>query len=96
MGKTGGTCGAVTGALMIIGLKHGGEDAKDKSSKENVYALAAGLMKEFTIRNGSIICQDLIGFNIGSNKDPEKLKIISKRCPGFIRDAAGILEEILQ
>lgn len=81
---------------MIIGLKHGAEDPKDKAAKEKVYTLAVQLMNEFRARSGSLFCRDLIGFDIGTNKDPAKLKIISERCPGFIRNAAEILEEMLQ
>jgi len=96
IGKTGATCGAVTGALMIIGLKYGAADAADKKSKETVYDLAAGFMRDFKARNGSVICQDLLGFNISSAGGPETHVIISQRCPGFIKDAADIIEQQLR
>ena len=32
-----GTCGAVTGAFMVLGLKYGNSPEKDKKAKENTY-----------------------------------------------------------
>jgi C_GCAxxG_C_C family probable redox protein len=36
---TGSTCGAVTGALLVIGLKHGRVRPEDLAAKEKTYAL---------------------------------------------------------
>jgi C_GCAxxG_C_C family probable redox protein len=38
MGRLGETCGALTGAFMVLGLKHGGGDAPYPTRKENAYA----------------------------------------------------------
>jgi C_GCAxxG_C_C family probable redox protein len=93
--RTGETCGAVTGALMILSLRYGAIDAKDSLSNEKTHNLAGEFMKKFEARNNSVVCRDLIGFDIGANNIPEKNKIISQRCPGFIKDAAEIVEEML-
>lgn len=41
MGHIGGTCGAVTGALMLIGLRHGKFKKEDSVSKERTYEAVA-------------------------------------------------------
>lgn len=92
---TGGICGAVTGALMVISLMHGAADARDRVSKDKTYYLAGEFMKRFEARNDSVVCRDLIGFDIGADNSPKKNMIISQRCPKFIQDAAEIVEEML-
>ncbi len=94
----GETCGAVTGALMIIGLKYGAANINDKPLKAKTYEFVEKFVKRFKVRNNSIICRDLIGFDIGSKKDltTDEWAVISKQCPEYVADAAEILEEILE
>ncbi len=98
MGLMGETCGAVTGAFMVIGLKHGAADTKNKTSKARTYGLVDQFAKRFKARNDSIICRELLGFDIGSKNDPDpdSRMIIIERCPDYIKDASEILEEILE
>jgi C_GCAxxG_C_C family probable redox protein len=95
MGLMGGTCGVVTGAFVIIGLKFGASDVKDKESKARTSELVKRFAKEFEARNGSVTCRGLLGFDIGSREQyPGSGKIISKKCPGFIKNSVEILEAI--
>ncbi len=96
MGLTGNTCGAVTGAVLVISLKHGADNREDSDAKKRVYALTEAFINEFQSRNKSILCCDLLGFNIKSNDNPEKEEIISKRCTEFIAAASEILDEVLR
>jgi C_GCAxxG_C_C family probable redox protein len=96
IGKTGQTCGVITGALMIIGLARGSADEHNKDSKEKTYALAGEFIKEFETVHKSALCRDLLGFDINDNSYPDKGKTISEKCPGYITTAAGILERILR
>ncbi len=94
----GETCGAVTGALIIIGLKYGAADINDKLLKVKTYALAGKFVKGFKTRNNSITCRDLIGFDIGARKEltGDDWMVISKQCPKYVADAAELIEEILE
>ncbi|MBI5099935.1 MAG: C_GCAxxG_C_C family protein [Nitrospirae bacterium] len=98
IGLMGETCGAVTGAFMIIGLKQGATDTKNKASKARTYELVKKFVKRFKTRNDSIICRELIGFDIDSKKNlnPDAWMIVIERCPDYIKDASEILEEILE
>lgn len=93
-----GVCGAVTGALMVIGLKHGRVKAGDRPTQEKTYALIKELLRRFTVKNGGIICRNLLGLDIST---PEGMKEARGRglfvtaCPKYVRDAGEILEEIL-
>ncbi len=95
IGRMGETCGAVTGAFMIIGLKHGIEKL-DKEAKTKTYKLADKFIEKFKSRNNSIICRELLGLNISSSRDfYSARKIIKDKCPNYVQDAAEIIEKIL-
>lgn len=98
MGHMGETCGAVTGAFMVIGLKYGRTRVDDDESKLRTYALVKEFADKFTARNGTIICRELLGCDIGTQEGYQAAKerqLFSTVCPGFVRDAAEILEMIL-
>lgn len=93
MGRMGGTCGAVTGAFMVIGLKYGKTEAEDNQTREKAYSLVREFVAEFESRNGSIICRELIGGDIGT---PEGMKTARNVCPKLVTDAAEIIERLLE
>lgn len=98
MGRLASTCGAVTGAFMVLGLAHGMHSPGESAAKEKTYAEVREFARRFTARCGALACRDLLGVDIGT---PEGLarardeKLIAMRCPGYIRDAVLILEEML-
>ena len=98
MARTGETCGAVTGALMVIGLNYAKTRKGDDDSRERAYALAQEFMDAFRERNRSLLCRELLGVDVSS---PEGVAAVRERdlfrtvCPTFVRDAGEILEEIL-
>ena len=98
MGHMGEICGAVTGAFMVIGLKHGGTIAEDEQSEEKTYSLVNEFVNRFKSRNGSIVCRELLGCDIstpeGLNTAREK-KLFTTLCPKYVRDAAETIEQIL-
>jgi len=94
MARMGETCGAVTGAFMAIGLKY----AVGKDSKDEVYGIVKKFVYEFKSRNQSIICKELLGYNLSTPegmKAVKEKKIIDTLCPKLVQDAAEILEKIL-
>jgi len=99
MGRMGLTCGAVAGAFMVIGLKYGNVDANEKEIKEKTYGLVGEFARRFEKRNGSSICRELLGCDIS---EPEGLRsakengLFTSVCPGLVRDAVEILEEMLE
>ncbi len=92
------TCGAVTGGLMVIGLKLGQMKAGDMEARQRTYALAQEFVHRFTACHGSISCRDLLGANIS---DPEQRRALQERgafdtlCPQFVSRAVHILEELV-
>jgi C_GCAxxG_C_C family probable redox protein len=98
MGRLGEVCGAVTGALIVIGLKHGQTEAKDKETKERNYSLVRDFVGRFRSRNGSLLCRELLGCDLTTAEGMETAKqkgLFTERCPRFVRDAGEILEDVL-
>jgi C_GCAxxG_C_C family probable redox protein len=96
--RTGEICGVVSGALMVIGLAQRKEDIRDAASREKVYALSRRFIGEFTARNGSVMCTDLVGYDLSQQdqyREAREQKAFATRCPKLVRDAGEILEEIL-
>jgi len=90
--RKGEVCGACTGALMVLGLKYG--DDKTKSNE-----VCERFLDEFEKENGSYICRDLLGCDIGT---PEGVKeavdnnLFKEFCPIMVESAAKIVDEILK
>jgi C_GCAxxG_C_C family probable redox protein len=98
MGRMGETCGAVTGAFMVIGLLHGRTKAEDQETKEKAYALVAELADQFRQRNGSLACRELLGCDLGTPEGRQCAHdhgLSATRCVKFVRDAAEIVERML-
>ena len=97
IGHQGETCGAVTGAIMVIGLKHGG--VLDEDSAEKLYGLIARFLEKFKARHGSTHCRELLDCDITTPEGLQAAKdsgLFEERCPNFIRASAEILEELLR
>jgi len=92
-------CGAVTGALLVLGLHAGGAVGTDLAAKERTYALVHEFMLQFEQRRGSLNCRELLGFDLGN---PEELRrareqgLFTSLCPLLVRDAAEITAVLLQ
>lgn len=98
MGRMGLTCGAVTGAFMVIGLKHGMYIPGDSASKEKTYALVKTFTDTFKALHGSICCRDLLGCDISTPEGGSYAKengLYHSLCPRFVHDAASIVEDLL-
>ena len=86
MGCMEGTCGAITGAVAVIGAIKSCGDIEKPVSKAATYKLSGELVKRFQEKNQATKCKDLKGIETGK---------VLRSCPGCIEDATAILEEIL-
>ncbi len=91
---TGNVCGALTGAIMALGLKYGGIKREDQEKANKV---AGKLLNEFNSLNGSIICRELINHDLITDEDV-KLAFEDEsfnNCPKFVEDVSMMLEKLL-
>lgn len=93
----GKTCGAVTGAYMVIGLKQDLKPENAQQVKDKAYALVKEFNPKFIEINGSITCQELLGLDISTPQGTAIAKekgLFTTLCPKFVHDAVEILEKI--
>lgn len=96
--RNGEMCGAVSGALMVLGLKYGHFQSDNSEQKSHAYAIATEYTKRFKERNGSIVCRDLLGYDLTKPEDSACIKeknLFKTVCPEMIKSAVEVLEEIL-
>jgi C_GCAxxG_C_C family probable redox protein len=90
----GETCGAVTGAYMVIGMKHG-HDTPDPDAKARTKSLIRKFNDEFKAEHQTLKCRELIGFDLS---DPEhaaaanQAGVFESHCVRFIKTACKILD----
>ncbi len=88
MGGRDATCGAISGAVFLAGLKAADGIVGAPKSKLNTYKLSKTIVEAFQQKNGTVICKEL------KEKDPETGKP-RRDCSGCIMDAAAIAEIVL-
>lgn len=96
--KTGNMCGAVSGAILVIGLKYGKAVQGDDTATEKTRGLVREFIREFSARHGSVNCTELLGYNLSDPEQYEKARasrLFLTKCPELVRDSAAILERLL-
>lgn len=94
--RKGEMCGAVSGALMVLGLKYGHCHADDMDEKGKAYQIAENFMNQFIEKQGSVVCRELLGYDISKTEDMEKIKelnLFKTICPKMIRYATELVEQ---
>lgn len=91
-------CGAVTGSVMVIGLKYGYNNVEDIINKELTDKKVKEFFQRFQKKHLYLNCKDLLGINLnteeGLNKAIEN-NIFETKCNNFVQDACDILKDIL-
>jgi C_GCAxxG_C_C family probable redox protein len=98
MGRMQETCGAATGAYMVIGFLRGKYKEVDNESNERTNKLIQEFSRRFTEAHGSVNCKALIKFDINSEKGIEEAReadVFNKKCTYFVKTSVELLEEIL-
>jgi C_GCAxxG_C_C family probable redox protein len=98
MGRMAETCGAVTGAFMVLGLRFGPTSA-DREAKDAMAARIRDFAGRFKARNSTITCRDLLGYDISTPAGHQAARdkgLLSTICPKVVRDACEILNEMLE
>lgn len=96
--RNGEMCGAVSGALMVLGLKYGHYESDNNEQKSRAYSIASEYTKRFKKLNGSIVCRDLLGYDLTLPEDITCIKeknLFGEICPKMIKSAVEVLENIL-
>ena len=97
MGGMRETCGAVSGMLMVAGLKWGYSEVGNLDIKTAHYARVRKLIDSFKAEHTTIVCRELLAHLGELKKDPsartaEYYKV--RPCVLFVETAARLLDEM--
>lgn len=95
MGRQQLTCGAVTGAYMVIGYLHGKHAPDDDMAKELTVELIQQFAKKFKDRHGHTDCRSLLGVDLNTEMGRKELKeknLGDLKCKVFIEEIVEMLE----
>lgn len=97
IGMTQEICGALTGAVMVIGSKYYDEN-NISESKKLVYEKIRGFLNEFKRLNTSTKCIELTGINFSTDEGMQKAhdeNIFEIKCEKYVGEVCDLLEELL-
>lgn len=98
LARQGEICGAVTGAMMVIGLKYGKIRPEDNEAREKTYSLTQKFLAHFKRKHGAINCRQLLGIDLSQASGYEQAcaqGLFDSICSKIIASSIQILEEIL-
>lgn len=97
--RKGEMCGAVAGALMVLGLKYGHFHMNAPEEKGYAYRKAEEFMNRFIEKKGTVVCRELLGYDVSKPEDMAKIKeleLFKSTCPQMIQCATEIVEQMLR
>ncbi|MGQ9538832.1 MAG: C-GCAxxG-C-C family protein [Candidatus Bathycorpusculaceae bacterium] len=98
IGRCGSVCGALTGGVMALGVKYGTSEPSLEKRLE-AYEIAQKFCKQFEKQNGSVLCRELIGYDLSNPKELEKsrkAKVFEEKCTSLVKCAVEILLTLIE
>ena len=99
MGGLRETCGALSGAFMVIGLKHGYFTPDNPTDKAELYKKVRLVAEAFKEKHNTILCRERLEaqkLTVKTEPSIRTEKYYKERpCAVFVENAAEILEDIL-
>lgn len=88
--RTGGMCGALSGAILTLNLVFGRERAGD--SVEQNYAAVQRLLEAFAAHHGATHCPDLLGCHLGTPEGQQQFRRerLHRRCRDYTASATEL------
>ncbi len=98
MGKEQKTCGAVTGAVMVLGMLEGEQVNNNDELKSRSYASVKKLHRQFFEKFGTTQCRDLIECDLKTAEGSERFRdqqLKEKVCAPCVARAVNIIESLV-
>jgi C_GCAxxG_C_C family probable redox protein len=100
MGLNGEVCGAVTGGIIVLGLKYSSGDKNDQAATYLTYTKTNEFMRQVTEKRGSYLCRKLLnGCDLTTGqgqKQFEETDLMNKVCKPCVESVAEILENVIK
>ncbi len=96
--RMGETCGALAGAIMVLGLKYGAGAPADEKAKARTNELVKEMGQRFQGLTGGTMCKELLGCDISTAEGMQAARDkgrFTTLCPHLVEHAAEILEDIM-
>jgi C_GCAxxG_C_C family probable redox protein len=96
MGRRQDVCGAVSGAIMVLGLRSGFKEGDGRDKINMVYDQVSHFLEKFEKRQGTLKCRELLSgcdFSTEAGRLFFKEHNLRDKCRGFIRLACELLEK---
>lgn len=98
IGRQGEVCGALSSGVLIVGLVHGRDDAKDKKAKEATLAKAGEFVRRFADVNGAIRCRDLTGLDVSTDEGVQEYylrNLQDGKCSNIVGNSVRVIMGLL-
>lgn len=95
--RKGEVCGAVSGAIMVLGLKFGNAGRNEEESRLRAYQKTNEFLEQFRKENTSYVCREILGCDISieeGRKYANEHNLFRTVCPKMVESAVRILEEM--
>ncbi len=92
------TCGALTGALLLVGLAHGRRCPQEEDQHQRALEMACSILERFKKEHGTWTCEGLTGYDLNNPSDREMFGSDPRRrerCRSYVETAGRLLEEVL-
>jgi C_GCAxxG_C_C family probable redox protein len=100
MGLKGEVCGAVTGGIIVLGLKYGSSKKNEDTKTYFTYAKTRELMDQFAEKHGTCICRKLLtGCDLTTEEGQKQFMekdLLNKSCKSCVQSVVVILENIMK
>ena len=92
-------CGAVSGGILVLGLKHGRGEGQEKPATEETYRRVRELMARFAAKHGSCLCKELLeGRDLNTPEGQRAFQendCLHKTCIACVRTVVEAVEELI-
>lgn len=98
MGRLQQTCGAVTGAFMVLGLYNSQKYASNNDAKNNTYSMIHTYKDRFLSLHNSLTCKDLINCDLNTEEGQvyfKKNNLKANVCEKCITDSVKIVTDLM-
>ena len=97
MGRLQETCGAVSGAVLVLGLASRFKEADGREKINEVYAKTRRFVEEFTKEMGTANCRELLNCDLSSEEGQKFFKDnnLKDKCRSYVRLCCEMLDKYL-
>jgi C_GCAxxG_C_C family probable redox protein len=92
-------CGAISGGILVIGLKHGRGEGQERTVTEETYKKVRELMSRFESKHGTGLCRVLLdGCDLNTPEGQQFFKendLANRICKTSVTTVVEILEDVL-